>query len=90
MALKLENSSQGKVWWIIASFNFDGTTSVGNEGLMILQSSVLKHCFMTVVGIGPKPHDFYVCRVISPESSFCEISSKDKRELLHETSLNTT
>ena len=48
----------------MASFNFDGTTSVGNERLMILQmvgSSVLKHCFVTVVGIGPKPHDFYVC-----------------------------
>ena len=76
----------------MASFNCDGTTTVGNVRLKIAQmvgSSVLKHCFMTVLGIGSKAHDFDVCWVISLESSFREISLKFKRELLHETSLNT-
>jgi len=48
----------------MASFNCDGTTTVGNVRLKIAQmvgSSVLKHCFMTVLGIGSKAHDFDVC-----------------------------
>ena len=48
----------------MASFNCDGTTTVGNVRLKIAQmvgSSVLKHCFMTALGIGSKAHDFDVC-----------------------------
>ena len=51
----------------MASFNCDGTTTVGNVRLKIAQmvgSSVLKHCFMTALGIGSKAHDFDVCWVI--------------------------